>query len=173
MNEESKNNVNDTKLSETVSDENAENGNTATPPKPSKFLSVFETIEVLALYFAVAIVILLALFTHSPVDGHSMEPTLEAGDLLIVRRFAYTPQNGDVIVCQSENYGLERPLVKRVIASEGQKVVIDYETWTITVDGVKLEEDYIKKLKGNMYGSDYLENEFTVPENCLFVLGDN
>lgn len=142
--------------------------------KPSLFSAVFETVETLVLYFSIAIAILLLLFTHSPVVGSSMDSTLKNGDLLIVRRFAYTPENGDIIVCQSENYGLEKPLVKRVIATEGQVVKIDYKAWTVTVDGKTLDEDYItKNTLRDMMNSDYLENEFTVPKNSLFVMGDN
>lgn len=143
------------------------------PQKPSVFASVFDIIETLALYFAVAIVILITLFTHSPVDGTSMVPTLEPNDLLIVRRLGYSPQNGDIIVCQSPTYGLNKPLVKRVIATEGQRVVIDYKNWTVTVDGVTLDEDYINRIPGADMLSSYLGEEFTVPENHIFVMGDN
>ena len=142
--------------------------------KPSVFASVFETVETLALYFAIAITLLIVFFTHSPVIGSSMYSTLEQGDLLIVRKFAYVPENGDIIVCQSENYGLEKPLVKRIIATEGQVVKIDYEAWTVTVDGKVLDEDYItREALKDMHGSNYLEPEFTVPENSVFVMGDN
>ena len=154
--------------------EEEENGSTPKENKPSFFSSVFEWVETLALYFAIALAILLLLFTHSPVIGNSMYPTLENGDVLIIRKFAYTPKNGDIIVCQSESYGMETPLVKRVIATEGQTVTIDYKSWSVTVDGKTLEEDYINyKPASFMHGSDYLPETFTVPEDHLFVMGDN
>ena len=118
-------------------------------------------------------------FRHSPVVGTSMVPTLHNKDLLIVSQFMYTPKAGDIIVCQSETYGLETPLVKRIIATGGQKVSIDYKNWTVTVDGVTLNEDYINRPTASetdqpiMKPSDWLPSEFTVPEGYLFVMGDN
>jgi signal peptidase I len=151
-----------------------EQQNGADEKKPTVFSSVFETIETLALYFAIAITLLIVFFTHSPVIGSSMYSTLEQGDLLIVRKFAYVPENGDIIVCQSESYGLEKPLVKRIIATEGQTVRIDYDNWTVTVDGKVLDEDYItREALKSMHYSNYLEKEFTVPKNSVFVMGDN
>ena len=142
--------------------------------KPSTLKTVFEWVEMFAVYFAVGIAILMMFFRHCPVNGESMMPTLNHEDMLILYTFNYTPDNGDIIVCQSETYGLDRPLVKRVIALEGQTVKIDYDTWTVTVDGVTLDEDYIWKREGKpMLQSNYLPNEFTVPEGMIFAMGDN
>ena len=140
---------------------------------PSAFVAVFEWIEMIALYFSVAMLILILFFTHSPVNGDSMNPTLANGDVVIISKFAYTPKNGDIIVCQSESYGLDTPLVKRIIATEGQTVYIDYERRTITVDGITLNEDYITENDIPFDSSDYLESTFTVPKGKLFVMGDN
>ena len=125
------------------------------------------------LCFAAGLIVLLLFFRHSPVVGSSMYPTLKDGDILIVSTFNYTPKNGDIIVCQSESYGLDTPLVKRVIATEGQTVTIDYQSWTVSVDGVTLDEGYINKDTAPMNPSNYLTETFTVPENHLFVMGDN
>ena len=138
------------------------------------FASLFEWVETLTLYFAIAMAVLTLLFTHSPVVGSSMYPTLEQGDILIIRKLGYTPKNGDIIVCQSEVYGMDKPLVKRVIATGGQTVEIDYNTWTVKVDGVTLDEDYINyKPDVYMTRSDYLPDKFTVPDGKVFVMGDN
>ena len=144
-----------------------------TEKKPSAFHAVFEWIEMIALYFSVAMLILIVFFTHSPVNGDSMNPTLQNGDIVIINKFAYTPKSGDIIVCQSESYGLETPLVKRIIATAGQTVSIDYKNRTVTVDGKLLNEDYITNDNTPFDSSDYLENTFTVPEGKLFVMGDN
>ncbi len=142
--------------------------------KPPLFDSIFDWIELFMIYFCIGVLLILCVFRHSPVIGGSMENTLHEGDLLIVSELPYTPKCGDVIVCQSESYGLEKPLVKRVIAVAGQEVSIDYETWTVTVDGQKLDESYVKFEEGKlMRPSDYLEGTFTVPEGSLFVMGDN
>ena len=158
---------------ETISEEPAE-------VRTDTFSRVFEWIEMFAVYFAIGLFLILMFFRHSPVVGTSMVPTLHNGDLLIVSQFMYTPKAGDIIVCQSESYGLDTPLVKRVIATGGQTVRIDYKNWTVTVDGVTLNEDYINKpfVSGGeeqpiMKPSDWLPSEFTVPEGYLFVMGDN
>ena len=142
--------------------------------KPSMLKTVFEWVEMFAVYFAVGIAVLMLFFRHCPVNGESMMHTLNHEDMLILYTFNYTPENGDIIVCQSETYGLDRPLVKRVIAKGGQTVKIDYENWTVTVDGVTLDEDYIWKWENRpMLQSNYLPNEFTVPEGMIFAMGDN
>ncbi|MBR2460857.1 MAG: signal peptidase I [Clostridia bacterium] len=141
---------------------------------PSPLRSVFEWVEMFAVYFSVGVLLFIMFIRHCPVVGDSMMHTLNNGDLMIITTFGYTPENGDVIVCQSAEYGLDKPLVKRVIATGGQTVCIDYEDWKVTVDGVPLEEDYVWLREGvDMLRSDYLDTEFTVPEGYLFVMGDN
>lgn len=134
----------------------------------------FEWVEMFAVYFAIGVAVLVLLFRHCPVNGESMMGTLKNGDVLIVSVLGYTPSGGDIIVCQSESYGLDRPLVKRVIATSGQTVSIDYTEWKVTVDGVELDEDYVLKREGfDMLRSNYLDGTFTVPEGMVFVMGDN
>lgn len=105
------------------------------------------------------------------VSGPSMENTLWGGDLILVWGLGYTPAQGDIVVLTQENYQ-EDSIVKRVIATEGQRVDIDYGSSTVRVDGEALEEDYIKEL---MLVPSYGEglNHVTVPEGCIFVMGDN
>ncbi len=134
---------------------------------------IFEWIELFALYFSIGVIIIFTFFRHSPVIGSSMFPTLEQGDVLIIQTFLYEPSQGDIVVCQSENYGLQTPLVKRVIALSGQTVSIDYVNWTVTVDGVVLDESYVNRIAAPMNGSNYLPDTFTVPDGCVFVMGDN
>lgn len=83
----------------------------------------------------------------------------------------YTPKQGDVVVLTQESYQ-EDSIVKRVIATGGQRVDIDYGANAVRVDGELLEEDYIKE---QMFVPGYGEgiNHVTVPEGCLFVMGDN
>lgn len=135
---------------------------------------LLEWLEMFALYFAIGITVLLIFFRHCPVVGESMLPTLRENDMLIVRSVGYTPEQGDIIVCQSPSYSLDQPLVKRVIATGGQTVSINYEKWQVTVDGVTLAEDYIAFRPGQpMADSGYLPHTFTVPDGSLFVMGDN
>lgn len=119
------------------------------------------------------------------VEGSSMYPTLHNGDLMLVQRIAYTPEAGDVIVLRKDNTFEDRALVKRIIATGGQTVYIDYDANTVTVDGQVLEEPYLNyEFDNNRYGDDYLaltggqdpqyvNTEFTVPEGYVFVCGDN
>ena len=95
----------------------------------------------------VALTVLLLFFTFFGrvigVDGHSMDPTLNDGDLLFLQCVGYEPQQGDVVVLPKDFGDITTPIVKRVIAVGGQTVEIDYTTSTVYVDGVPLEEDYI------------------------------
>ncbi len=143
--------------------------------KPPFFDSVFNWIELFSIYFSIGILVILCLFGHSYVDGDSMMETLHDNDILLFSKLPYTPEYGDIIVCQStESYGLEKPLVKRVIATSGQEVTIDYVNWKVTVDGVTLDEEYIRFEEGKiMNPSNYLFETFTVPDGKVFVMGDN
>lgn len=122
----------------------------------------------------VALVSLILAFTFLGriigVDGDSMVPTLHDGDLLILQSIAYTPAQGDVVVLTQPSYG-DIPIVKRVIAVGGQTVDIDYDTNTVTVDGVALEEDYINEVMMALPMSYATHVE--VPEGSIFVMGDN
>ena len=105
------------------------------------------------------------------VDGHSMVPTLQNGDRLLVLSSLLDSdyEYGDIVVLREESF-LEEPIVKRVIATEGQTVDIDYQTGAVYVDGELLEEDYINE---PTYMEEGTEFPLTVPEGCIFVMGDN
>ena len=105
------------------------------------------------------------------VDGHSMVPSLQDGDrLLVLNSMLYGDyQYGDVVVLRKESF-LEEPIVKRVIATEGQIVDIDFLTGSVYVDGVLLKEDYINELTFTEEGMAF---PLVVPEGSIFVMGDN
>ena len=108
------------------------------------------------------------------VSGPSMENTLIEGDLILIWSLGYTPKQGDIVVLTQESYQ-EDSIVKRVIATGGQRVDIDYGTGTVYVDDVPLEEDYTKErmLFPSYPGYGEGINHVTVPEGCIFVMGDN
>ena len=139
----------------------------------------YEWLQILSVLLVVLVGCFAFLVTLVTVDGSSMYPTLEHGDMLLVRRVAYTPESGDVVILRSEHSYSGRPLVKRVIATGGQTVFIDYDANTITVDGVVLEEGYLNFEDGDpmeyypWLTEVYANREFTVPEGCVFVCGDN
>ncbi|MBQ8392591.1 MAG: signal peptidase I [Clostridia bacterium] len=136
---------------------------------------------------ALACVVFIFLFVArlSIVSGSSMNNTLQDGDYVIVVNpfFTYEPENGDIVVIHGnyENYNI--PLVKRVIATEGQTIQINMLTRSVYVDGILLDEDYayyqfgiasrIPQTEGGSY--DPMTGIFTatVPEGHVFVMGDN
>lgn len=128
--------------------------------------------------FVVTISVILIIFTFfirtAYVDGPSMNPTLEDKQTLAVSGLFYTPKYGDIIVFQAPDSSVEGGIVKRVIATEGQVVDINFDTWTVTVDGVVLDEPYINYLEGYRMREYYtVQFPLTVPEGKVFVMGDN
>ena len=105
------------------------------------------------------------------VDGHSMVPTLQDGDrLLVLNSMLYDDYKyGDIVVLRKETF-LEEPIVKRVIAVEGQTVDIDFSVGSVTVDGVELDEPYINELTFTDEGTAF---PLTLGEGEIFVMGDN
>lgn len=105
------------------------------------------------------------------VSGSSMEPTLHNGDMLLLRSGAGSVEQGDIVVLTQESF-ISEPIVKRVIATEGQTVVIDYTQNSVTVDGQRLKESYVVEVMAQPDFSDTVET-VTVPEGEIFVMGDN
>ena len=105
------------------------------------------------------------------VDGHSMVPTLQHGDrLLVLNSMFYDDyQYGDIVILTKETF-LSAPIVKRVIAVGGQTVDIDFESGSVYVDGKLLNEPYINKLT---FQEEGVEFPVVVPEGSIFVMGDN
>lgn len=134
----------------------------------------FEFVEMLAVAVTIVIVIVAFFLRITVVYGRSMTNTLQPDDVLLVSDVFYTPKTGDVIVIQPMTDDYTNPIVKRVIATAGQTVDIDFENWIVTVDGVRLDESYVNRPGGNvaMKGS-YLDFPYVVPEGHLFVMGDN
>ena len=180
-------------------------------------LDVFESL----IYAIIAVLVLFTFFARlTKVDGTSMDTTLKHGEYLVVANlfFSYEPDNGDIVVVHGDfqnyysekyegynhymNHNYSDPIVKRVIATEGQKIVINYNTLEVFVDGEPLDESYasyfnqyripitlgeyrydengdvIKDSYGNPLYYPLFNNttgifSATVPEGCVFVMGDN
>lgn len=111
------------------------------------------------------------LFQLSEVDGHSMLQTLQHGDCLMVVRAPLCGgyERGDIVVARKESF-MEECIVKRVIATGGQTVDIDFNRGIVYVDGAALEEDYINDLT---YSDEGLTLPVTLGENEVFLMGDN
>jgi signal peptidase I len=126
---------------------------------------------------AALILAFLLLFRVVVVSGTSMNNTLLHGDylLLLSNIFYHDPQYGDVIVASKESFDDGAPIVKRVIATEGQIVDIDFELGVVyvgdSVDTLKpLNEPYTLTPTNVKEGVSF---PLTVEEGCLFVMGDN
>ena len=121
---------------------------------------------------AICIVVLLLLFRVVVVSGSSMYDTLVNGDylLLISNVFYQEPKAGDVIVASKSTFDNGAPIVKRVIATEGQEVDIDFSRGIVYVDGVALDEPYIYSPTTNFEGIVF---PVKVEPGCIFVMGDN
>ena len=111
------------------------------------------------------------------VDGESMNNTLEHGEVMLIWSLGYTPRQGDIVVLNKTpvilpGWAEPRAIIKRVIATGGQTVDIDYDTGTVYVDGQPLEEPYLPE---EMYlpGPTMQGTHWEVPEGSIFVMGDN
>ena len=107
------------------------------------------------------------------VEGSSMYDTLVDGDYLLLLNHVLDgePEYGDIVVISKTAYKDGEPIIKRVIATEGQVVDIDFSSGVVTVDGVALDEPYIYSDTIQIMNS--MTFPLTVDEGCLFVMGDN
>ena len=125
------------------------------------------------LYMMVTIFVLfLLIFRVIVVSGSSMYDTLIDGDYLILvsNLFYREPQREDIIVVSKESFDEGKPIIKRVIATEGQTVDIDFHAGIVYVDGQALEEPYTYTPTNVPEGMLF---PLTVEENCVFAMGDN
>ena len=132
---------------------------------------LYEWVQALVCSVLAVVVVFTFVVRLIGVDGHSMVPTLQNGDRLLVLNSLWDNdyQYGDIVVLRKESF-LEDPIVKRVIAVENQTVDIDYSTGSVYVDGQLLEENYISELTFLEEGTEF---PLTVPKGSIFVMGDN
>lgn len=125
--------------------------------------------------FALTVLVIISTFFGRliGVDGDSMYPTLHDRDMLILQSIGYTPKGGDVVVLTPPTFRGGAAIVKRVIATGGQTVDIDYDTGTVYVDGQALEEPYLGEAMRPAHDQFWDQYPVTVPEGRVFVLGDN
>ncbi len=116
--------------------------------------------------FTVLLVLFSVFFRPCTVEGSSMVSTLQSGDRLLLNCWDREVEYGDIIAIRREK---AMPLIKRVIAKEGDTLYIDALSGGVYRNGELLNEPYVtettpcKDLKG----------EVTIPKGCLFVMGDN
>ena len=139
-------------------------------PREKSRREIYDWIYCLSVALIICVVIFAFFVRLIDVRGTSMNPTLSNGDKMLVSGMFYEPKAGDVVVFKKDEYDPERALVKRVIATEGQVINMDFDRGIVYVDGVPLEEDYIMEPTTNKI--DFIGPQ-TVPEGCVFVMGDN
>ena len=155
-----------------ISEENAPK-----PVKKNKFLlGVYDFVEMLALVTIGILLCFSFVFRLNIVEGPSMENTLHTGEYLLVSDLFYEPTPGDIVVIHDLTAGAyTQPLVKRVIATEGQIVDIDFDTWTLTVDGEAVDESLYRYIDPayNLSSVHFINFPITVKPGHVFVMGDN
>ncbi len=150
------------------------------PPKKERLNPKKELIEWLGVVASALIIVVILfgfVFRVAIISGDSMKNTLIDGDVVVISNFNYTPKQGDIVVVSRnaentpESMREENgPIIKRVIATEFQIVNIDFETGTVYIDNMPLDEPYISTPTVDQYDVEF---PITVPEGCIFVLGDN
>ena len=134
-----------------------------------------------------AVIFIVVLFTFivrvNTVDGDSMNPTLKEGQKLIVTDLFYTPSYNDIVIIQAAKLDGGKPIVKRIIGLPGDTIRIDFDAGLVYRNGEQLPIEtkggyiYEDGHKINSYTNRYIEmisgQDYTVPEDSYFVLGDN
>lgn len=153
-----------------------ENQKFNTKNKISATGEAFEWLEVVVSALLAVVLIFTFAFRVATIVGGSMENTLIENEKIIITDWFYTPKAGDIVVISrniennpdlSLNNG---PIIKRVIATEGQTVDIDFSAGIVYVDGVALDEPYTKTPTNVQYDVKF---PVRVPEGHVFCLGDN
>lgn len=142
-----------------------------TPVGRKLALAAIDIADVISSAVFLMLVLFMFVFKYVTVVGDSMKPTLENKDKLIITSMFYTPQQGDIVVIDVP--GEDEPLVKRIIATEGQTIDLESESWIIYIDGKPLDEDYqINRTNKPMFiGTQTFP--YKVETGKVFVMGDN
>ena len=136
----------------------------------SELFSWGESLMAVLIFFVVVFTFFVRLIG---VDGTSMYPTLQDHSVMLVSNLGYTPKKGDIVVLNKKGFWNDRPIVKRVIATGGDTVDIDPVTGDVIVNGEVLDEPYIFEKINTLERMGDLTYPQTVPEGCIYVLGDN
>ena len=133
----------------------------------SKFSTFcYEWSESIVQVFIISVILMTFLFRFFTVDGESMMNTLLNKDKVAVVRLNYKPTQGDVVVIK-HGQNFDKPLIKRVIATQGQTLKIDFDAGTVTVNNIQLDEPYIKE-KMWLTGDNIIPE--VIPDGYCFVM---
>ncbi len=156
----------------------------AEPAKETPLQSAFDMLSNLAVALVVVTLLFSLFFRMVVVDGDSMNDTLTNADRLVLQSAFYTPHRGDIVVIYQEDEP-NVPLIKRVIAAGGDSLRLDAKNNAVYLkkagetDWALLDEsEYVNyPLSWGVMWQDADGNgkngEVTVPEGCVFVMGDH
>ncbi|MBM7837629.1 signal peptidase I [Alkalihalobacillus xiaoxiensis] len=139
-----------------------------------------EWAKIISLALLITIAVRIFLLAPIIVEGHSMQPTLDTGDKMIVNQVGYTflkPERFDIVVFHAPS---GKDYIKRIVGLPGES--LSYESDTLYIDGNPVDEPFLDKLKATLHGEQPLTGDFTlkeltgldaIPEGHYFVMGDN
>lgn len=138
----------------------------------NRYDNVLSYLKDFVVLLSVILLVLLLLFRVVIVEGPSMNNTLVDGDyVILLNNVLYrNPQQGDIVVVSKDSFKNGEPIIKRVIATEGQTVDIDFTLGVVSVDGKPLDEPYTLTPTNIKEGVSF---PLTVEKGCIFVMGDN
>jgi signal peptidase I len=135
--------------------------------KPGGFRGFVKDILEIVIISLVLFVSINGVSARIRVESVSMQPTLYAGNFVVVNKISYKfgqPKRGDIIVFRYPPDPAQDPYIKRVIGLPGEIVAI--RDGRVYINGTKIPEPYLSA-QTNQGG------EWTVPQDALFVMGDN
>ncbi len=135
--------------------------------KKQPFSDLFDWVSSLIVALVAVVVVFTLFFRIVSVDGHSMDDTLSDGERLVLVTTFYHIDRGDVVVIYRKG---EEPLIKRVVALAGDTVDVNDETGKVILNGKEIDEPFVK---GGITVRRDLPENYTVPEGCVFAMGDN
>jgi len=133
------------------------------------FREYFEWLESLTAAVVITVLIFTFVGRVATVSGSSMFPTLQDGNMLLLSDLFYQPAYGDIVII-TQPHSPQEPLIKRIIATEGQQVYIDFALGEVYVDGELLDEPYICEPTYQDFDVTFPQ---VVPAGHVFVMGDN
>lgn len=131
---------------------------------------VFDIFKTVIFLFAIISIIFTFFIRDVTIDGESMKDTLFDGDKVVLTNFLYTPKVGDIVAIDADQQ-IGKIIIKRVIATEGQTIKIDYDNNRVIVDGIVLNEEYVAS--NTIKPTVGWEIPEVIPEGYIFVMGDN
>ena len=149
--------------------------------------NILDFVETLFITLFVCVLIFTYVIRIVTVNGESMMNTLTSGEKVLVGLIYPTPKQGDIAVIQANecvlfdengdleiSEGLNKSIVKRIIAVEDQTIDIDFGSGAVYIDGERIFEDYLKLGLTHSDGGAFTgKYPITVPKGYVFVMGDN